>query len=232
MIIQISTKGGKEVYPKESESKLEYLARGMSDKIMKQVQPDASGRYQLLEALWADYRKRSTEAEDCPYRSDVMKSIFDEMYGTQTLDVYESSNKEADPTSPMVQVTKSRPDQQLVFGWANVSKTAEGQYPLDWDGDQTDPQELEKAAYTFVLKHRVTGERHQGGVKGYLVESMMFTKEKKQALGLPENSLPDGWWVGFHIPDKEVFDKVKNGEYQMFSVQGKGLREPILGGDG
>ena len=125
--------------------------------------------------------------------------------------------------------TKAREqeDEQLVFGWANWSLDPEGQLPFDWHGDAKSPGELEKAAYNFVLKYRVTGEQHQGGVKGHLVESMMFTKEKMQAMGIPEGVLPVGWWVGFHIPDKEVFAKVKSGEYQMFSIEGKSRRVPI-----
>lgn len=125
-----------------------------------------------------------------------------------------------------VRITKSKEDQQLVFGWANVAKEADGSFPLDWDGDVTLPEELEKAAYSFVLKHRVTGEQHQGEAVGELVESVMFTKEKQQALGIPEGILPEGWWVGFHIPDKDVFAKIKSGEYEMFSVEGSAYRVP------
>lgn len=123
-------------------------------------------------------------------------------------------------------IQKSVEDKQLVFGWANVAKDANGQYPLDWDGDVTEPEELEQAAYTFVLKYRETGEQHQGEAKGYLVESMMFTKEKQEVLGIPPGILPEAWWVGFYLPDKEVFQKVKSGEYEMFSVQGVGKRVP------
>lgn len=126
----------------------------------------------------------------------------------------------------MFRISKSVEDKQLVFGWANIAVDIDGTYPLDWDGDVTPPEELEKAAYTFVLKYRATGENHQGGVKGNLVESIMFTKEKQQAMGIPEGIVPEGWWVGFHIPDKEVFAKIKSGEYEMFSVQGSAHRAP------
>lgn len=123
--------------------------------------------------------------------------------------------------------SRAQEDEQLVFGWANWSLDPEGNIPFDWHGDAKSPGELEKAAYNFVLKYRVTGEEHAGGVKGHLVESMMFTKEKMEAMGIPEGTLPQGWWVGFHIPDKEVFAKVKSGEYQMFSIEGKSKRVPV-----
>lgn len=123
-------------------------------------------------------------------------------------------------------IAKTAEDKQLVFGWANIAKDANGEFPLDWDGDVTDPTELEKAAYTFVLKYRETGTDHEGEAVGRLVESVVFTKEKQEALGIPEGILPEGWWVGFYIEDKEIFEKVKKGEYQMFSVQGKARRMP------
>lgn len=124
-------------------------------------------------------------------------------------------------------VVKSKEDEQLVFGWANIAIDAEGRFPLDWDGDVTTPEHLEKAAYNFVLKYRATGEQHEGEVKGNLVESVMFTKEKQRAMGIPEGIVPEGWWVGFHIPDAEVFAKIKSGEYKMFSVEGTAKRLPL-----
>lgn len=124
------------------------------------------------------------------------------------------------------QIAKAMPDQQMIFGWANIAVDAQGFYPLDWDGDVTSPTSLENAAYTYVLKYRTAGEAHEGEAVGQLIESVMFTKEKQQALGIPDGLLPQGWWVGFHIPDKEVFAKAKNGEYGMFSVQGKAKRLP------
>jgi len=124
-------------------------------------------------------------------------------------------------------VVKSNEDEQLVFGWANVSLTKEGDIPLDWQGDIIPPQVLEKAAYNFVLKYRETGEQHTGEYKGILVESVMFTKDKQRALGLPEGLLPEAWWVGFYIPDKAVYEKIKSGQYKMFSIQGSAKRLQI-----
>ncbi|MNH15357.1 hypothetical protein D3C79_749690 [compost metagenome] len=54
----------------------------------------------------------------------------------------------------------------------------------------------------------------------------MLTKEKQGAMGIPEGVVPEGWWVGFHIEDTEIFKKVKSGEYEMFSVHGSAFRKP------
>lgn len=129
-----------------------------------------------------------------------------------------------------IQITKSDDDEQLVFGWANVSINSDGTLPVDYQDDITLPETLEKAAYQFVLKYRASGEQHQGDVQGHLVESIMFTKDKMEALGIPEGTVSEGWWVGFHIPNQEVFEKVKKGHYKMFSIEGTAKRLKV-GGD-
>lgn len=115
----------------------------------------------------------------------------------------------------------------FVFGWANVSVDADGDIPFDWQGDSIPIDVLEKTAYNYVLKNEGVGEMHQGGSVGHLVESIMFTKEKIASLGVPEGIIPEGWWVGFYIPDREVMEKVKSGTYKMFSIQGKAKRREI-----
>lgn len=129
--------------------------------------------------------------------------------------------EEAVEVSTDMEVAKFKEAEQLVFGWASIALTAKGIPAFDWEGDIMSPQVLEKAVYDFVLKYRVTGEMHEGGTKGSLVESVIFTKEKMAAMKIPEGIVPEGWWVGFHIPDAEVFGKVKSGVYKMFSIQGK-----------
>lgn len=124
-------------------------------------------------------------------------------------------------------IKKTRDDQH-VFGWASIAKNADGSIPLDWSGDILDIETVEKAAYEFCLNWRGTGEEHQGSAKGAMIESICFTKEKMEALGIPEGTVPEGWWIGFHVPDPEIFAKIKSGHYKMFSIQGQGKRLPIL----
>lgn len=125
--------------------------------------------------------------------------------------------------------------QHLVFGYANVSVTKRGTLVEDLQNDIIPPDELEKAAYQFVLHFRDSDEMHQGPVIGKLVESMVFTPEKlkrlatdvrtgvvdEQGLAVITKMVPTGWWVGFHIPDSTIFAKVKSGEYAMFSIAGE-----------
>lgn len=132
-------------------------------------------------------------------------------------------------TGTACRIAKQNEDQQIIFGWANVAVNKAGEQLVDWQGDMIDPEELEKAAYEHVLEFRETGERHDPALrsKGRLIESVVFTKEKMAAMGIPEGTVPEGWWVGYRIDDSDTWSKIKKGEYRMFSIDGSGKRTPI-----
>jgi hypothetical protein len=116
----------------------------------------------------------------------------------------------------------------LVFGWANVAIKPDGEQIVDFQEDMVDIADLEQAAYEFNLYYRGSGEMHEGEeVVGHMIESFMVTPEKLSILGLSPDALPLGWWVGFHIPDDAVMEKVKSGQYKMFSIQGSAKRKPV-----
>ena len=121
-------------------------------------------------------------------------------------------------------VYKAREDEGLVSGWANVAINKDGSVPLDWQDDVIAPETLEKAAISFMMDYRGSGEMHRGDSKGTVVESIVFTKEKQQALGIPEGVVPEGWFITVKVHDPEVFAKVKDGTYKMFSIQGTAKR--------
>lgn len=130
--------------------------------------------------------------------------------------------REAKPFSTTVEVAKSVTDdyENLVFGWANVAFTPDGRQVEDLQGHLIDVDELESTAYNFVVKSYGTGEQHTSESFGELVESMVFTKEKMDLMGLPAGSLPEAsWWVGFHVPP-ETHEKVREGKLKMFSIEG------------
>lgn len=118
-------------------------------------------------------------------------------------------------------IQKADADQHLAFGWASVIKTAAGSTVEDYQGDIIELDELETAAYAYVEFYRDSGEMHERGGCAVLVESMVFTQEKMAALGIPAGTLPIGWWIGFHVTDEDVWQKVKSGEYTMFSIEGR-----------
>ena len=124
-------------------------------------------------------------------------------------------------------IAKTDEDKHLAFGWASIALDKNGNQLTDYQKDQIDPEELEKAAYGFVQFSREGGEMHQKPQVATCIESMVFTKEKQKALGIPDGVLPVGWWLGFKVQDEEVWKKIKSGEYSMFSIEGKGTRVPV-----
>lgn len=126
-------------------------------------------------------------------------------------------------------IQKSDKDKRLAFGWANVAIRKDGEQIIDYQGDMFDPEDLEEAAYKYVLNFGDAGEEHIPFLrkKAKMVESVVFTKEKLRAMGLPEDALPQGWWIGFKVFDDDTWEKIKNGTYKMFSIEGTGIREKV-----
>lgn len=121
-------------------------------------------------------------------------------------------------------IAKSDDERMLAFGWASVSMRVDGELIEDWQEDIVEPGELENAAYRFVELYREGGEMHERGGAAVLIESVVFTKEKMKAIGIPDNTLPVGWWIGFKVLDEDVWEKVKDGTYSMFSIEGEAER--------
>ncbi len=121
-------------------------------------------------------------------------------------------------------IIKSNDERMLAFGWASVSMRVDGEIIEDWQQDIVEPEELENAAYNFVELYREGGEMHERGGAAILIESVVFTEEKMKAMGIPIGTLPIGWWIGFKVLDKGVWNKVKDGTYSMFSIEGEAER--------
>lgn len=122
---------------------------------------------------------------------------------------YVERNREDDVIKGRFKIAKSDDDKHLAFGWANVAIRADGEEIEDWQEDIIEPEELENAAYQYVLLYREGGEMHERGGAAVLVESVVFTEEKMQAMGIPAGTLPIGWWIGFKVTDEDVWEKVK-----------------------
>ena len=121
-------------------------------------------------------------------------------------------------------VAKVKDDEGLVSGWANVAVQSDGSLPLDWQDDIIRPEVLEKAAINFMMDYRGSGVMHEGVEQGIVVESIVFTKEKQAAIGIPEGVIPEGWFITVKVTNPDVFEQVKNGTYKMFSIQGNAKR--------
>ena len=144
-----------------------------------------------------------------------------------TENVDNSADKGTSVLKGKFKIQKSEDEKRLAFGWANISIDESGEQLVDWQQDMIDPEELENAAYTFVRLYREGGEMHERGDCAVLVESVVFTEEKMKAMGIPEGTLPVGWWIGFFVTDDDVWEKVKNGTYPMFSIEGEAERVKV-----
>lgn len=126
---------------------------------------------------------------------------------------------------------------QRVFGFAYVH-TAAGKPVVDHSGETVDTEvakaDFEEAVYEHCRTFRATNELHVGADAETQIESFWVTKEKLMAIGVPADALDnviEGWWRGDQFDDPEVWKKVEDGTYSMYSIEGTGARTPIADED-
>jgi hypothetical protein len=132
-------------------------------------------------------------------------------------------NKSADePTTLVLEgaIAKADDSRQRLFGWASIAVQKDGTPLLDLQGDLIDIEDLEEAWYEYVQSSGELNFQHSGPVRGHLIEAMVFTPDKIAALGLPPDSMPQGAWVGFHLPESDDYQLVKHQGFFMFSIEG------------
>lgn len=125
-------------------------------------------------------------------------------------------------------IQKMDTDQRQVFGFCTVTHV-DGEPVVDRQGDYVPLEEIEKAAYTYVVESRKGGDMHardgeQPLHTSDMIESVIITPEKLEQWGLDRDAMPYGWWVGFKVNDEDQWQKVKTGERQAFSIHGSGKR--------
>lgn len=128
------------------------------------------------------------------------------------------------------EVSKMNTEKQQVFGWASVIEM-NGEPVIDLQGDVMTIDTIEKAAYTYVNNSRKGGRQHQRNGEEPLhvsdmIESFVLTPEKKEKMGLPEDT-PTGWWVGFQVNDLDTWQQYKDGRLKEFSIHGSGVRKDL-----
>lgn len=156
-----------------------------------------------------------------------------------------------------VPIQKIDAKRQMAFGWANVFLKTDGDAITDSHAETIDTDEaiemIEDAVYRYVLHSRSGDEQHVNFGVARLVESMVFTDEKRAAIAAHaavleagpdapveavealaveklqqlQKTLVTGWWVGFKIDDPDAWKKVEDGSLPMFSIVGRAQREEI-----
>lgn len=130
--------------------------------------------------------------------------------------------EQQDLTVTLEKIQKTDDALRQVFGFFSVVET-DGVPVIDSQGDVIVATDMEKAIYRYVKFSGMGDDRHDGRCKAKLIESMWFSKEKQQALGIDLGYV--GWWGGFEVHDDVMWAKIKTGEYQSFSIGGAGRYE-------
>ncbi len=146
------------------------------------------------------------------------------------IDPYAGYAKRDEPTTDfLAQGTFSKldNDKRLAFGWASVVEK-NGLPVVDRQGDYISAEDMEEAAYRYVLSSRIGGDMHKRvGASPHqvsdMVESIVFTPDKCEAMGISK-SMAGRWWVGFKIHDEDTWQLVKKGQRAGFSIHGRGKR--------
>lgn len=120
-------------------------------------------------------------------------------------------------------IAKISPEKQIVY--CVVLSPDE----IDEDDDYMFAEDIEKAAHDYLLNSRVIGDTHGKQAAAAPVESYICPADCEWTSGPygPQVVKKGAWVIGIRIFDKNLWEAVKNGEYQSVSVGGAGLRDPL-----
>lgn len=168
---------------------------------------------------WAGLRKQGWEKN----KSGMWEQIKKDNLDSSSVHV----NVPIDEKKFIFKIAETNIEKRLAFGWSVVSRDAQGYEVWDLQDDGIDPIDLEDLAYKYVRFYRDSGELHINAGKAVLIESVVTTLEKQRVWGVPSGVMPVGWWTGFYVIDDGVWEKVKNGEYSAFSIEGTAIRQKV-----
>jgi hypothetical protein len=116
----------------------------------------------------------------------------------------------------IIEFKKLDGEEQIVFGEVYAPGFPDSQ------GDFMTPDEIRKMAYGFMRKGLVSNidTNHSRSPNGsYVVESFIARDDDPIFI-------PGSWVIGVKVPDAAVWQMVKSGELNGFSLDGMGLRTP------
>ena len=117
-----------------------------------------------------------------------------------------------------VEISKTDQEQQLVFGEVYAPDVPDSQ------GDFMSAGSILKMAHKFMynLRARQVDSEHDNQVRhAYVAESFIARP------GDPD-FIEGAWVIGMHIVDEELWEKVKSGEINGFSLQAHAVRTPKM----
>lgn len=172
-------------------------------------------------------KRKWTEAEDDAW--DRAHGIKENSSKDNRLDALRGLAKSIEVEG---EIAKLDADKRQCFGWASKVKV-DGRSIVDKQNDMIDINDIEDAAYRYVQNSRIGGNMHRRDSDGQpyraaeMIESMVFTPEKIEKLGLPPD-FPHGWWIGLQVHDPDTWAEVRSGAKTKFSIHGSGVRKDVL----
>jgi len=128
-----------------------------------------------------------------------------------------------EPAAPLL-LFKADDEQRLVYGWASVL-TEKGIPVIDRQGHVIEVEEMQAAIHDFMTNSRRSDGMHVIKGVGQVVESVLFTKQLQDLLGINLNR--EGWFICVKVDNDEAWDHVKKGTLRAFSIGGSALLEPM-----
>lgn len=122
------------------------------------------------------------------------------------------------------EIFKTDDELRLVFGFASVIEK-DGTVVTDTQNDIIETNELLRSTTAYMEKSREGKMMHSGGKIGEVVHSFPLTADIAKSLGI--HTAQYGWIVGMRVSSDSVWEMVKKGELQSFSIGGRATRVPI-----
>lgn len=114
---------------------------------------------------------------------------------------------------------KYDPEKRLVYGVVYAPDD-----PPDTQGDVASADEIEKMAHNYLRQSRVIGKNHSEQIDAEVVESYIAPAD----FTIGDEQVKKGSWVLVgKIHSDEMWNEVKEGKYEGWSLGGTGERHPI-----
>ena len=116
-----------------------------------------------------------------------------------------------------VPIRKIDEELQIVYGEVYAPDV------VDAHGDMMTAEEIRKAAHRFLASRRTTkvDVNHDNNIADAVVVESFIAREDDPVF------IPGSWVVGVHIADPDLWDAVKSGDLNGFSMQALAKREPV-----
>jgi len=170
----------------------------------------------LVAALPKDWGEKKEEEKGTPTSRDI-----------HIPGCADGHDPDDDEIGKCVNILKVDDAKHLIYGAVLIPNKT------DTQGDRISEEEIEKAAHIY-LANKLTrqlpamDEDHEKDLPisdARPVESYILLQD----LDLGEKKLPKGTWVvAAHLPNKDKWERVKNGEIRGFSIKGVGRRKRII----